>query len=166
MLRRIVIVMLLILTGCAFVQEANISTPLPQETPAPIVPGVVVPLNLELSYVVPDPDGLWTLSGTILQASNIFTTRIHIDVVLKPEDNTPLSDVLPTLTAGDLEIQEADGVHYAEGTTPVSDYVMYVDKGAYVMIFTLIDAASDDIAAIYISSWRSISLEGRLVEME
>lgn len=165
MLRRIVIVMFLFLTGCGLTQPSVVTIP-PQETLVPLVPNVVVPLSGDLSYIVPDPYQLWTVAGTDLQSAHNFTTRIQINYVLKPQDNTPLSEILPTLTAENLEIQEGDGVQYAEGSTPVSDYVLYVDKGDYVVIFTLFDAATDDIDAQYIASWRSISLEGELVRMD
>ena len=165
--RRIVIVMLLFLSGCGLTQTANVTPLVPQQaTLAPLTNNVVVPLGAELAYLAPDPNARWTLVGQDLQAVDSFSTRIQIDTMLKPEDDTPFSEVLPTLTAESLEIQEVDGVMYAERTTPVSNYVLYVDKGEYVMTFTLIDAASDTVQDVYINDWRRIGLEGGLVRME
>jgi hypothetical protein len=162
---RIAIVMLLCLTGCGMVQP-TVVTPAPQVTFAPVINSVVVMLSPDLSYIAPDPDARWTLVGTDLHAANQPTTLIRIDYTLKPEDDTPLANVLPTLTAETLEIQEVEGGFYAEGTTAVSNYVLYVDKGFYVMTFTLLDAVSDEVANDYIEDWRRIGLEGELIEMD
>lgn len=166
MLYRMAIVMLLCLSGCAMTQTANVVTAPPSITLAPLMNTVIVPLGAELVYVAPDPNRRWTIVGQDLQATNQFTTRIQIDTTLKSEDDTPFSEVLPTLTAESLDIQDMDGVQYAEGTTPVSDYVLYVDKGIYVMTFTLIDAASDNLQAVYIADWRVIGIEGDLMVLD
>jgi hypothetical protein len=164
--RRIVIVMLLFLSGCGLTQTANVTPLVPQAILAPLVNNVVVPLGAEMAYVAPDPNARWLLVGQDLQAADSFSTHIQIEYLLKPEDDTPFSAVLPTLTAASLEIQEADGVLYAEGTTPISNYVLYVDKSAYVMTFTLIDAVSDTVQEVYVVDWRMIGLEGELVHLE
>ncbi|MDQ7027605.1 MAG: hypothetical protein Q9P44_18840 [Anaerolineae bacterium] len=166
MLYRIVSVLLLFLSGCATTQTANIVTAPPAITLAPLVNNIVVPLGVELVYVAPDPDSRWTIVGQDLQAIDSFTTQIEIDTILKPEDDTPFSAMLPTLTAASLEIQENDGVQYAEGTTPITDYVLYVDKGEYVMTFTLIDAASDIVRDVYVEDWHVIGIEGELIVLE
>jgi hypothetical protein len=164
MLKRIAVVMLLCLTGCSILPPSA-PTPAPQVTFAPVINSVVVMLSPDLSYIAPDPDARWTLVGTDLHAVSNSTTLIQIDYTLKPEDDTPLADVLPTLTAKTLEVQALDGVFYAESTTPVSNYVLYVDKGFYVMTFTLLDAVSDEVADDYIEDWRRIGIQGELVEM-
>jgi hypothetical protein len=165
MVKRIAAVMLLCLTGCSILPPSA-PTPAPQVTFAPVINSVVVMLSPDLSYIAPDPDARWTLVGTDLHAANHPTTLIQIDYTLKPEDDTLLADILPTLTAETLEIQEADSIFYAEGTTPVSNYVLYVDKGFYVMTFTLLDAVSDEVANDYIEDWRRIGIQGELVEMD
>ena len=162
---RIAIVMLFCLAGCSILPPSA-PTPAPQVTFTPVINSVVVPLSVDLSYIAPDPDARWTLVGTDLHAAYQPTTLIQIDYTLKPEDDTPLADILPTLTAETLEIHESDGIFYAEGTTPVSNYVLYVDKGFYVMTFTLLDMATDNVADVYIEDWRRIGIQGELVEMD
>ena len=142
---------------------AQVSSIQPDREPDDISREVFIPLSARLTWISPNPNLRWSVTGSELQAREDVSIRILFRETEIPAEalNQPFEDLLYTIAPPDtIAGVTDDGTPYGCEVDPIGNRVIYRQNNGYLLEIRLIDLNDDQINITYISEWHIIALQG------